>query len=530
MNRLIRNFISFATDLINLFRQMRLSYIPPLMVYLAAGISGITGIVGTFFIKDYLDLSAAFLAGLGFWAGLPWALKMPIGHIVDLIWRWKSILIFLGAALISAGLLIVYGLIAHTAYMKQFMSGSSWFILSVIISPVGYMLQDVVADAMTVEAVPEKDENGEKFDEKTLKSMHTTMQTLGRVAIIGGTVLVSIINIIAFSGVSELSEEQKVITYGNIYLMALAIPLVSIIGVVFAEFLKRKGRISRERENSNISVNWWILGGSMIFVAFTIGTGLSGIAYSQEIVFAGSMAIIIFLMRKLIAELPDKSRATLIGTAVIIFVFRAVPGVGPGEGWFQIDELGFDEQFLSYLYLIVSVFTLVGMMVSLPLMSRVSIVGIILFLSILDAVMALPGIGLFYGIHEWTAAHTNGVVDAKFIAIVNTALESPFGQVAMIPMLAWIAKNAPEHLKATFFAVFASFSNISLSASSLGTKYMNEIFVVTREIRNGATQIIQTAANYSELGMLLITACALGLALRLLAVVIIQKGRYRSFD
>jgi hypothetical protein len=31
--------------------ELRWSYVPPLMVYLAAGISGLTGIVGTFFIK-----------------------------------------------------------------------------------------------------------------------------------------------------------------------------------------------------------------------------------------------------------------------------------------------------------------------------------------------------------------------------------------------------------------------------------------------------------------------------------------------
>ena len=51
-------------------REMRLSYLPPLMVYVAAGISGLTGIVGTFFVKSYLGLSAEFLAALGFWAGL----------------------------------------------------------------------------------------------------------------------------------------------------------------------------------------------------------------------------------------------------------------------------------------------------------------------------------------------------------------------------------------------------------------------------------------------------------------------------
>ncbi len=57
----------FNVTFIDLARQFRLSYLPPLMIYVAAGVSGLTGIVGTFFVKDYLNLSAAFLAGLGFW-------------------------------------------------------------------------------------------------------------------------------------------------------------------------------------------------------------------------------------------------------------------------------------------------------------------------------------------------------------------------------------------------------------------------------------------------------------------------------
>src|SRR3954451_1584087 len=96
-------------NLLALGRELRLAYLPPLMVYMAAGISGLTGIVGTFFVKEYLGLSAAFLAGLGFWAGIPWALKMPIGHIVDLIWKYKSWLVYLGAGLIavSCGIMVL---------------------------------------------------------------------------------------------------------------------------------------------------------------------------------------------------------------------------------------------------------------------------------------------------------------------------------------------------------------------------------------------------------------------------------------
>src|SRR5215510_5973324 len=100
------------TNIFSLGREMRLSYLPPLMVYIAFGVSGLTGIVGTFFVKDYLGLSAAFLAALGFWVGIPWALKMPLGHLVDLIWRWKSWLVFVGAGLIAASLLIMVGLVA----------------------------------------------------------------------------------------------------------------------------------------------------------------------------------------------------------------------------------------------------------------------------------------------------------------------------------------------------------------------------------------------------------------------------------
>src|SRR5690349_12241161 len=117
-------------NIFELGREMRLSYLPPLMVYMAAGISGITSIVGTFFVKDYLGLSAAFLAGLGFWAGIPWALKMPFGHVVDLVWRWKSGFVFLGAGLIAASLVIMVLLIGQRDMMTAIMSAEAWFVLS----------------------------------------------------------------------------------------------------------------------------------------------------------------------------------------------------------------------------------------------------------------------------------------------------------------------------------------------------------------------------------------------------------------
>ncbi len=113
-------------NILALSREMRWSYLPPLMVYMAAGISGLAGIVGTFFVKDYLGLPGASLAALGFWAGVPWALKMPLGHLVDLIWRWKSALVFIGAGMIAASLSIMVGLLPDLHAMSAMLSPGAW--------------------------------------------------------------------------------------------------------------------------------------------------------------------------------------------------------------------------------------------------------------------------------------------------------------------------------------------------------------------------------------------------------------------
>ena len=116
---------------------------------------------------------------------------MPLGHLVDLFWRHKNYFVYLGALVITASLLIMYGLIAETELMRSVMKVEAWFVLSVILAPVGYVLQDVVADAMTVEAVPTEDHTGAPISASEIKEMHTTMQALGRFAVIGGSLLVA---------------------------------------------------------------------------------------------------------------------------------------------------------------------------------------------------------------------------------------------------------------------------------------------------------------------------------------------------
>ncbi len=513
---------------LSLVRSFRLSYMPPLMVYVAAGISGLTGIVGTFFVKEYLGLSAEFLAALGFWAVLPYTVKMVVGHVVDLAWRWKEALVFLGAALLATSIGIMIGLLADPAAMRKVMPAETWYVFAALLAPVGFVVQDVVADAMTVEAVPRVEADGREIPADERRAMHTTMQTLGRVAIIGGTVIVALANVFFMAGVQDLPAPQKAAAYLHVYQWALLIPIVSVAGVVLQAWLRRRNPAQYARAAETTQPNPWILGGGVAFVAVTIATGLSNLKYGQEAIFASSMAIVLFLIWRLVRELDAVARNTLIGTAVVVWVFRATPSPGAGSTWWMIDVLKFDQQFLSQLSLVATTLTLAALFVFRRFMAERSIYYIVGYLTILGTVLSLPQIGMFYGLHEWTAARTGGVVDARFIALVDTALESPLGQIAMVPMLAWIANSAPDKLKATYFAVMASFTNLALSAAQLGTKYLNQAFTVAREVKDPATQAVKVPADYSQLGDLYITTTVIALVLPLAAIALVRLARLRS--
>jgi hypothetical protein len=398
---------------------------------------------------------------------------------------------------------------------------------------------------MTVEAVPRVDDQGRPFDAQTRKLMHTTMQTLGRVAIVGGGILVAVVNVYVFTGAEGLSQTDLVRLYRQVYLMAMVIPAVSVTGLGLAWWLKRRQRqrlvqegFSLEQAQQMVNVrdaqskptkpNWWILGGSLVFVLFTLTVGFGGFTYSEEVVFAGSITIVLFLMSRLVRELEPDKRFTLVGTAVVVFLFRSIPGAGPGTTWWMIDQLHFDQQFLSVLSLIGSSLALAGMFIFRRFMAERSIAYVVGFLTVIGTLLSLPIVSMYYGLHEWTARMTGGVVDARFIALIDTALESPLGQISMIPMLAWIANSAPANLKATFFAVMASFTNLALSLSQLGTKYLNQIFVVTREVKDQTTGAVQTPADYSQLGDLLITQLVIGLALPFSAILFAKLTKFKS--
>ena len=506
----------FRYDFFGIVREMRLSYLPPLMVYFAAGVSGFTGIVESFYVKEELGLSAAFLAGLGFWVGLPWALKMPLGHLVDLFWRQKAFFVYVGAALMTASLLIMVALTGFKDQMIRFLAPGTWYVISSLLSPIGFVLQDVVADAMTVEAVPSRTEAGDPIPERELQRMHITMQTLGRIAIIGGSALVA--------GVGGWLA--KTLSYRVMYEMALLIPVISVLGVTLGQFSTRRRRLRLKRSgmteaeiraalhtgNPEPAPNWYILGGSAAFVMISLALGLSEITLKKEAILFGSLAVIAFLIAQLLKDLEPAKRREIMGIAIIIFIFRAMPGVGAGASWWQIDVLGFDEAFFGTLRQISSILAIIGLFALRGWMSRHPITYLVVFLSVYNAVMMLPFIGMYHGLHHWTEVHLG--FGARTIAIIDTMADSPLGQVVMVPMLAWIAREAPTDQKATYFAVMAAFTNLALSAANLGTKYLNQIFVVER-------------GEYDELGGLMVTAAIIGLILPPMTVLLVNLWKLK---
>ena len=504
----------------------KIAYLPPLLIYASAGVSGLTSIVGIFFIKDFLNLSAAFIASIGFWAGIPWALKMPIGFLIDRYWSLKQYFVYLGAFLVSISLLIMYGILVHKSTMIQYLEIKTWFILSSILTPIGYVLQDVVADAMTVEAVEPSFKNITKQVKKiNTRKEHTIVQLYGRFAIILGSLIVGLINLFIFKDVNENYVNINLL-YGKIYLYALIIPAISVSGIILFNFLNKNK--TKPSEFKTTTLDYQIFLGSCTFVILTVFFGILNMPFSREVILISSLLLVAILMRLLIKDLKKEDQYTIVGTAIIIFIFRAMPSPGAGLNWFEIDILGFNQSFFSLLSITSALITLIGMIVLRKAMMKASLAKLFIVLSILSATLYSPSLFMYYELHKYTSIVTNGLVDAKFIAILNTAVESPLAQVAMIPMLAWIAKNAPSKYKATFFAVFASFTNIALSARELFTSYLNKVFVISREVIDTQSKEVLTRANYDDLDNLLISLMIITLVVPLTTIYLIQKTKFRS--
>lgn len=481
------------SDLIQPIKAMRRRYLPLLAIYFAYGCSSFSGIGESFFVKEHLNLSAASLLMIGVWLSLPWNIKMVLGQLVDSLPLFRSrrkSYIFVAAGLMVIGSLMMAGLAGQWTWLMALASKNTIFVMASLLTVLGVVLQDVVADAMSVEVV-ERDNRAEEHINHDL----AMVQLLGRLALSFGGFLVAGLG----------GWLAHVVSYQTLFLLTLIIPLISITGVLTARIsLPTRQPISKK-----------ILIGGLFYAIFAVGIGLSDVPYGPDLVFIASLIIVIYLIRSVIGKADKSLVASIVVAAIIIFIFRAVPGAGPGAQWFMIDVLGFDKAFFGTLSQIGAGLSIIGMWLFAKWITQKPIRTILTWLTIVSFILGIPIIAMFYGLHEWTMQHFG--FGARTIALVDTALASPFAQLSMIPMLALIARNAPAGNAATWFALMASLMNLALTAGTLFSRYLNQIFVVTREIRDHTGKIL-VHANYDQLGILLIVVSLIGLVVPLLVI------------
>ena len=480
--------MNLISSLLRPIQSFRTAYVPLVMVYFAYGALGLIDVTRDLWIKEKLTLTPSDLAGIGVWLTLPWTVKMVFGELVDcvpILGSQRRAYILIGASFTAAGLVILAG--AAGGWLV-FARPDHLYVLGALSIVLGTVIQDVVADAMSTEVVSRVDAAGKAVPEANVRAELGMVQVLGRLALSAG--------ILAVAGLSGWAA--GLMSRESVFLLGLVIPAISITGV----FLIKAETVERR------AVDWRILGGGLAFGAVVAALALGGVSFAQEIIFVISMSVICTMLVLVTRELePAKQRAILF-TTIIIFAFRATPSVGDGYFWWTLDVLKFDAEFYGVLRQTGALLALVAMWLFAKQLTEYSAAKTLFWIAVAGTLLSLPGVGLYYGLHEWTERMFG--FGARSIAIIDAATVSPFAQLSMIPLLTLIAFYAPAGHRATWFALMASLMNMALVAGQLQTKYLNHVFVVER----GA---------YSELGLLLVIVTILGFAIPVL--VILALGR-----
>jgi MFS family permease len=460
-----------------------------MMVYFAYGALGLTAIASSFWVKNTLtQLSATDLAALAVWTGLPWSMKMVFGELVDsvpIMGSQRRVYIFIGAGLIALSLILFAG--AASGFVT-FWPPHKLYVAAAILTAVGVVVQDVVADAMTTEVVARTNADGSARTQREIDHDLAMVQVLGRLSLAVGMFVVS--------GIGGILA--AIMAPAKVFLIGLVVPAISIAGALLVKTDTTETR----------AIDWRILGGGLAFGAFVMLLGVTDVPFGQEITFIVSLAVIGIMLSRVTGEMSAEVKTTIFFAAMLIFLFRVSPNMGPGFQWYEIDKLGFDETFFGWLGQINTLVALVAGWLIADALTRMRIVQVMLWLTILGTALMLPSLFLIYGGHVWTERVFG--IGARSIAVIDTAVSSPLAMISMIPLLTLVAKYAPRNSRATWFALMSSFMNLALMAGELMTKYLTQIFVVTR-------------GEYSQLGRLALAVTVLGFVVPFGAIVALRR-------
>ena len=204
-------------------RAMRWRYVPLLMVYFAYGVyATLIATAVTFWIRQSLTFTPADLAAIAVWLSVPWTIKMVFGQFVDcipILGSRRKAYVYIGAALLAGGLLMLAG---AAGKWLTFASPEALYVMASLAMTLGVVLQDVVADAMSTEVVDRRDAAGNPRPEAEINAELAMIQVLGRLALSLG--------LFATAGLGGYLA--SVLPYEQVFLVALAVPVISVTGVV----------------------------------------------------------------------------------------------------------------------------------------------------------------------------------------------------------------------------------------------------------------------------------------------------------
>ena len=469
-------------------RAFRLAYLPLVTIYLASGALGLVAVADSFWVKTSLTLSPADLASLAVWLQLPWTAKMVFSEFVDAVPIFGSqrrVYTVIGGALIAAGLL----LLAATAggYITS-VQPEHIYVLAQLLVVIGGVIQKVVADAMSAEVVPRTTADGTPRPQSEIDADLGMVQVLARLGYSIGALSVGWL-----AGVLA-----GVLPYATVFLIGVAVPMLSMAGALLIR-LEASGRRS---------IDWRVLGSGIALATTATLLGLSGFRFAQEVMFVLALAVICLMLARMFASLEARTRRLIVFAAIMIFAFRAAPTLGEGYRWFTMDRLGFDERFFGVLQLTGTGIGLVAMWLMSDAVMRRPVTTVLLWLTFIATLLWLPSLLLVHGVHEWTGPVLG--IGARTIALVDEAAQSPLALLATVPLLALIARHAPAHHRATWFALIASLMSLAIVASQLLTKYLNLLIPIQR-------------GTYEQLGWLVGSVVGISLILPLSAIFVFAR-------
>lgn len=439
------------------FLAFRVYYLPIFIIYFSYGINKFSNIAYTFWVKNELNLSPVEQIEISFWLYAPWTYKIFFSSLLE------GVKVLKGSRkmwIVIGGVFNLFGqvLMLTIAYKMEFMVycfGSTYnqLIIALLLINIGFVIQDLVADTLCYEIV----ENYNHLEDKPLK------EQLGEVQFLGKLTLKIAMIVAALIGGILASKYQ----YKDIISFALLIPLLSLISIKF------NYGINSIESAEGLQLSIIIPAIAAFTISFFIKLLKLNIAY--ELVFTINLLFIVFIFKRLDVSIPRvENKMPIIYMFMIIFFYSMRPDFSPSLKWWQIDVLGFDPTFFSYLEQSTVIFGVIGTWYLGKILIKYDLVKITTLFTIVGATLKLPVAFVALELDKWTEQHLG--FGAKAIIFLDTSLQAPFNFAYMVPVWAYFSAYAPKQRRFTWFAWVASMINLAMSAGEIISRYISIIF------------------------------------------------------